>query len=400
MAPPRLATAGAYISRIRSLAHTPQRSRPVPAAPADRAWLAARDLVLRYGWNAVAYQILNPGMRLWFSGAGDAVAGYASFGRVRIIAGAPVCRPERLRDVALELEADAATHGERVVFFGAGARLEQVYATRADHALVRIGAQPVWEPHAWPDIVRAKASLRAQLNRARNKGVRVREWTAERAGHAGSLRAVLREWLDTRGLPPLHFLVTPDLFDTLQDRRIFVAERDGEVVGFLIATAIPARDGWLVEQWPRTRSAPNGTTHLLIDAAMRAFAAAGSRYATLGLSPLSEHAGEVGAGQPAWLRFVLHWVRAHGRRFYNFRGLEAFKASAQPMAWEPIFAITPGRRFTPTLLRAIAGAFSSGSPERLVARAVVSAAMKEVHRLHAAGAIAWRLANGGARRHP
>ena len=44
-----------------------------------------------------------------------------------------------------------------------------------------------------------------------------------------------------RGSPPMHFLVTPDLFDTLQDRRIFVAERGETIVGFLVATAIPAR---------------------------------------------------------------------------------------------------------------------------------------------------------------
>ena len=333
---------------------------------------------MRYGWNAVSYQILNPGMRLWFSRAGDAVVGYALFGRVWIIAGAPVCAPERLSDVALEIEADAGRRNERVVFFGAGARLERAYAARGDHSLVCIGAQPTWEPSAWSGIVQHRASLRAQLHRARNKGVRIEEWSPARAERAQVLRAVLREWLATRGLPPLQFLVTPDLFGNLGDRRIFVATRDGDVVGYLIATVIPARHGWLVEQWPRRRSAPNGTTHLLVDAAMRAFDAAGARYATLGLSPLSDHAGELGAGQPAWLRFVLRWIRAHGRRFYNFRGLEAFKASAQPMAWEPIFAIAPGRRFTPFLLRAIAGAFSGGSPERLLARALLSAAEKEL----------------------
>jgi phosphatidylglycerol lysyltransferase len=349
----------------------------------DPAWDAARELVLRHGWNAVAYQILNPGMRLWFAAANDAVAGYQTFGRIRIIAGAPVCAPERLRDVSAELEADANDHGERVVFFGAGARLEQVYAGRTDHAFVRLGAQPVWEPHAWPAIVRGKASLRAQLHRAHNKDVRVEEWAAEHARSAPALRAVLHEWLGMRGLPPLGFLVTPDLLETLADRRIFVATRarEREVVGFLIATPIPARAGWLVEQWPRTRTAPNGTTHLLVDAAMHAFAESGSRYATLGLAPLSEHAGAVGAGQPAWLRFVLHWVKAHGRRFYNFKGIEAFKASVQPMTWEPVFAIAQGDRFTPQMLRAVAGAFSAGSPERLVAQAMVSAASKELRRL-------------------
>jgi phosphatidylglycerol lysyltransferase len=340
-------------------------------------WELARQLVLRFGWNAVAYQILNPGMRLWFSREGDAVAGYASFRGVWVVAGAPVCAHERLDSVAAELERDAGERRHQVLFFGAGERLETVSSERGDHCLVPLGAQPVWEPAAWPSIVRGKASLRAQLNRARNKGVVVHEWSPSHAQESQQLRDVLREWLDSRGLPPLQFLVTPDLLDTLGDRRIFVAEQAGDVMGFLVATRIPARAGWLVEQWPRRRSAPNGTTHLLVDAAMRAFDADGSQYATLGLSPLSDQAGPIGAGQPLWLRFFLQWIRAHGRRFYNFRGLEAFKSSARPMTWEPIFAIAPGGRLNPFTLRAIAGAFSDGSPERLLARAILSGVAKE-----------------------
>ena len=346
----------------------------------DADWLAAHALVMRHGWNAVAYQILNPGIRLWFSRAGDAVAGYVPFAGTWVVAGAPVCARERLSSAATELEADAVGRGARVLFFGAGDRLERVYARREGHSLVRLGAQPVWDPAAWSDIVRRKASLRAQLNRARNKGVRIEEWPAARAGTSDTLRSVLREWLATRGLPPLSFLVVPDILDTLDDRRTFVAERDGRVVGFLIGTPVPARGGWLVEEWPRTRDAPNGTTHSLVDAAMRAFAADRSSYVTLGLAPLAEHGGGSLAEQPAWLRVVLRWVRAHGRRFYNFAGLEAFKASMQPMEWEPIYAIAPGGRFTPRMLRAVAGAFSAGDPERLVLRALRSAAREEVRR--------------------
>jgi phosphatidylglycerol lysyltransferase len=346
----------------------------------DAGWHAARALVMRHGWNAVAYQILNPGMRHWFARAGDAVAGYAPFGSTWVVAGAPVCAPQRLASAATELEADAVGRGARVLFFGAGERLERVYARRAGHSLVRLGAQPVWDPAEWPDIVRRKASLRAQLNRARNKGVRIEEWSAARAQSSDALRAVLREWLATRGLPPLSFLVVPDILDTLGDRRTFVAERDGRVVGFLIGTPVPARSGWLVEEWPRTRDAPNGTTHSLVDAAMRAFAADGSSYATLGLAPLAEHGADGLDAPPAWLRAVLRWVRAHGRRFYNFAGLEAFKAGMQPRAWEPIYAIAPGGRFTPRMLRAVAGAFSAGNPELLVARAVRSAVREELRR--------------------
>ena len=178
----------------------------------------------------------------------------------------------------------------------------------------------------------------------------------------------------------------PDLLDNVADRRVFVAERAGRVVGFLVGTPVPARHGWLVEEWPRTRDAPNGTTHSLVDAAMRAFASDDCAYVTLGLAPLAQHGGRGVTGQPAWLRVMLRWVRAHGRRFYNFAGLEAFKASMEPIAWEPIYAIAPGGRFTPRMLRAVAGAFSGGNPERLVARAIVSAAREEIRR--------WRRSRG------
>ena len=336
--------------------------------------------MLRHGWNAVAYQILNPGMQHWFSQDGQAVAGFVSFGGVRVVAGAPVCAAEHLEAAAAELASDAKARRERVLYFGAGARLERAYSDRADHSLVRLGAQPVWDPGAWPEIVRRKASLRAQLNRARNKGVRIDEWPPSRARSSEVLRTVLREWLATRGLPPLAFLVQPDILDNLDDRRVFVAERAGRVVGFLVGTPVPARRGWLVEEWPRTRDAPTGTTHSLVDTAMRAFASDASAYVTLGLAPLAEHGGGDAADQPAWLRVMLRWVRAHGRRFYNFAGLEAFKASMEPMEWEPIYAIAPGGRFTPRMLRAVAGAFSAGNPERLVARAIVSAAREEIRR--------------------
>ncbi|HEX7941704.1 MAG TPA: hypothetical protein VF488_07845, partial [Gemmatimonadaceae bacterium] len=71
--------------------------------------------MLRHGWNAVAYQILNPGMQLWFSQARDAVAGFATYAHVCVVAGAPVCAPERLGAVAAELDADTARRGERVL---------------------------------------------------------------------------------------------------------------------------------------------------------------------------------------------------------------------------------------------------------------------------------------------
>jgi phosphatidylglycerol lysyltransferase len=358
------------------------------AAGAPGAWDRARALVLAHGWNAVAYQILNPGIAHWFDPAGDAVIGYARHGRTRVVAGAPVCAEPRLADVAATFAADARRAGERVLYFGAGERLERLYAGRGDHALVALGAQPWWEPARWTARVQGHRSLRAQLQRARNKRVRVTEWPASLAAGHPALRAVLARWLAGRGLPPLHFLVEPHTLDCLADRRVFVAARDDavgtHVVAFLVATPIPARRAWLLEQWPRLREAPNGTVELLVDAAVRALAAAGAEAVTMGLAPLSRRVPGSrlpGGPPPAWLGLALGWARAHGRRFYDFDGLDAFKAKFRPEEWEPIYAVAEGPRFPPAALWAIAGVFGGGSPLALARRAGAMAVWAELARL-------------------
>lgn len=337
----------------------------------------ARALVLEFGWNATAYQILNPGIAHWFSASGDAVLGYARFHGVYVVAGAPVCADTRLAAVVDEFEREVRDGGRHVCYFGAEGRLERVLRADAARAFVILGAQPTWRPSSWAPIVAGHASLRAQIHRALNKGMEVTEWSAARARGRVDLWRCLQEWGATRGLPPMHFLVEPRTLDRLEDRRVFVAERPGfGVVGFLLASPVPRRRGWLVEQIIRGRGATNGTNELLIDTAMRAFAADGAEYATLGLSPLSRRARLDETANPAWLRWVLARVRAHGRRFYNFDGLDAFKAKLAPERWEPIYAITDERRALPRTLVAIAAAFSGGSPVAFVARAMLGAARR------------------------
>jgi phosphatidylglycerol lysyltransferase len=180
-----------------------------------------------------------------------------------------------------------------------------------------------------------------------------------------------------RGLPALHFLIETETLARMTDRRVFVARLDSRVVGFLIASPVPQRRGWLIEQNLRGNDAPNGTTELLLDTGVRALAAEGAEFITLGLAPLSHLAASPQQENPLWLRFLLAWLRAHGRRFFNFRGLENFKAKFQPIRWDPVYAIANESNFSPTTLYAIATAFSNGSPIALVTRGMLKAIRTE-----------------------
>ena len=347
----------------------------------------ARRLVMAHGWNAAAYQILNPGLALWFAPHDQAVVGFVETGggggwrRTWVAAGAPVCEAAFLEEAARRFEHDAARRGARVTWFGADRRLREALLPSSTHSEMRLGAQPVWSPERWPQILASKASLRAQVNRARNKGVQVRLLPADEPA-PGALRPVLADWLRTRPMPAMHFMVEPDTLGRLADRRVFVAERGGAPVAYLVASPVPARRGWLVEQIIQGKgglapSAPNGTATLLLDAAMRAAADSSAQYVTLGLSPLS-HRAAADAADPFWLQALLGWVRLHGRRFYNFDGLETFKAKFMPDRWDPLSAITTEPEPSPLTLYAIAAAFAGRqTPAGLVARAVGMAVRDE-----------------------
>ncbi len=337
----------------------------------------ARDLVMRYGWNTTCFQIVNPGIEYWFGDDGRSVVGFVTSGNVRVVAGAPVCRGEDLDEVAENFEIDAAQNKETVCYFGAEARLESVYRDSKDHAFVLLGAQPVWHPSEWPSIVAKNSSIRAQLNRARNKGVVINEWSVEQARNNADLHECLHLWLTSKGLPPLHFVIEPETLDRLENRRVFVAERDGRVEAFLVLSPIPERHGWLTEQFPHRPGAPNGTVELMMDAAIRGLAEDGFEYITLGLSPLSKRAKIEPFDNPVWLRILLAWMRKHGQRFYNFDGLDRFKSKLAPEYWEPVFAISNEKEFSGKTLFSIARAFSNDHPIRVLAGGLVKAISTE-----------------------
>lgn len=351
----------------------------ITETPKDPASIElVREIVLLNGWNSTSYQIINPGIKYWFSAAKDSVVGFVSCNGVRVVAGAPISLSGKIAETAKQFENEAAKNGERVCYVCAEERLESIYDTSEKHSKVLLGAQPIWTPANWAEIIKTHKSLRAQLNRARNKGVTVEEWSRERSHESPQLKKCLVKWLGKKGLPPLRFLVEPNTLGRLFDRRIFVAAGDGDIYGFVVLSPIAQRNGWLFEQFIHRPGAPNGTVELMIDFAMRKLAEDGYDFATLGLSPLSKRADVPRFDNPLWLRIVLAWMKKHGQRFFNFEGLDAFKAKLQPEKWEPVFAISNEPRFSFRTFYAITSAFSGNATVRLFAGGILRAAVTEI----------------------
>ena len=148
-------------------------------------------------------------------------------------------------------------------------------------------------------------------------------------------------------MPPMGFLVHVEPFSFAAERRLFIAARGAEIVGFAGVVPVFARNGWFIEDLIRAPGAPNGTVEALVDAAMRDAAALGSDYVTLGLAPLS---GEV----PSALRFASKL----GSAFYDFEGVQAFKAKFRPRQWVPIYLTYPSEQRAESAVRDALAAFA------------------------------------------
>ncbi|MGA7615591.1 MAG: DUF2156 domain-containing protein [Thermoanaerobaculia bacterium] len=337
----------------------------------------ALELLRRYGRNATSFQILEPDFKYWFQND-DTCVGYVDTGSAWVAAGAPVTAEENFATAVEGFVAAAAAEGRRVAFFAAESQLTETSGL----AHLRIGVQPCWRPSSWREKIRRHRSLREQLRRARAKGLTVERLAPERVRDPAArseLDGLLDEWIRSRPMPPMAFLVDLAPFSFPEERRYFVARREGRVEGILVAVPIYQRKGWLFEDLLRRPGSPNGTTESLVAAAFEALAEEGSEHATLGLAPL---AGDVG-----WLRWARDWMGG----FYNFRGVYGFKQKFDPDEWEPVYLAWPrGRNQLMVLYDALA-AFARGHVFRFAFSALFRAP-SIVMRLLALLTIPWGLA--------
>lgn len=291
------------------------------------------DLLRRFGRSTVSFHALDPDMAVWRTRKG-AVA-YVDTGSAWVTTGSPLGAIEDWPALTRNFIRTARLAHRRVCFCATEERFEHIERLES----LKLGAQPVWEPRLWPDVVasaRAKG-LREQLRRARAKHVVVRELDARALSESSPLsrdvRDLVSRWLASQEAAPLRFLLEVQVLHRAHERRTFVALRNGRVVALLGAVPIYARQGWFFRDLVRDPSAPNGTSELLFDAALRAVATSGCERVTMGLVPFAQN-------DERWGRLV----QLLGRRFYNFSGLERFRRRLLPQHWEPVFLRYPKRQ--------------------------------------------------------
>jgi phosphatidylglycerol lysyltransferase len=303
----------------------------------DLAWLVpllgrARDGLVLTGDKQV---LTDP--------AGKTAIAFARQGTTRVALGSTFGDPGQAPALIRRFLADARQNGERAAF----------YAVTPDELPMLLGARLVATKLGERAIIDLPAfnlkGTRFQNLRTRRSKLSREGWTIELVkGDAlrrwlPVLAPVSAAWLERHGGREKRFSLGTFEPAYLLHTDVLLAHRDGKVAAFL--NLVKARGEVLIDLIRAAPDAPHGCTEALIAEAALICQARGDTRLDLGCAPLAGLPSIHEA--PFWGRLGRLMARA-GRRWYDFKGLRAFKEKFCP-TWEPVYLVHHKGALLPTL---------------------------------------------------
>ena len=333
-----------------------------------------------HGYNAHSLVSIAPGARFWTCPEIEGAITYNEFGKVWLVPGDPLVSLENATELTRRFIETAREEGRFTAFLPATERFA-VQAAPLGLRAVKIAAAPYFDLTSWgPRGDRAKKA-RAGVNQARRAGVRVTRVHCIDQTLKEETAYLCQSWLKTRRCAmKFGWLFALDPFQHAARKKFFTArDSAGNLVGFLAASPIPAREGWYLEDVLRLPSAPGGTADLLVVEALNLLKLEGAKVATLGTSPLARDgsvAPEVGNNE--LVANVVRIATGYFAVFYNFEGLRRFKTKFAPTWWESEYVLFPRDMMAPPhILRAFIQAIAPDGASKLVARQLARAIRPE-----------------------
>lgn len=324
--------------------------RPVvvrqPARPDERA--RARAIVEAHGCSSLARFALFDDKSYFFSPGGSVVACVVK-GRVALALADPIGPEGDLAPTVVAFKDHCARNDWTPAFYQVPLNHLDVYKAAGFRALC-VGREGVVDLATFTLAGNANKDLRTAVNRLTRLGHRTEVHPPPLSDDLlNELRTLSDEWLTMMRGRELRFAT--GWFDDDYIRHsvvIAVHTPDGHISAFANVVPEYRRSEATVDLMRRRREVVNGAMDFLF-VAMLAWAKE-RKYAafSLGLSALAgvgEHSDD-----PVVER-ALRYIYEHVNRFYNFKGLHAFKDKFRP-CWEPRYLIYPG----PATLPAVAAA--------------------------------------------
>ena len=318
----------------------------LPARPDERA--RARVIVEAHGRSSLARFTLFDDKSYFFSPGGSVVA-FVVKGRVALALADPIGPEDDLAPTVAAFKDRCARNDWQPALYQVPPDHLDVYRAAGFHALC-VGREGIVDLTTFTLAGKANQDLRSAVNRLTKLGYRTEVHQPPLGDDLlRELRAISDEWLTMMHGEELRFATGWFDDDYIRHSPVIAVHTPASPIS-AFANIVPEyqSNDVTVDLMRRRREVVNGTMDFLF-AAMLTWAKE-QKYAgfSLGLSALAgvgEHSDDLAVER------ALRYIYEHVKRFYNFKGLHAFKDKFRPR-WEPRYLIYPG----PATLPAVAAA--------------------------------------------
>lgn len=330
--------------------------RPVlvrqPATAAERA--RAKTIVESFGCSSLARYTLFEDKSYYFSPGGTMLA-FVVKGRIALVLGDPIGPPEDVI-TALESFKDYCAHNDwQASYYQVHPNFLQFYKS-AGYSALCIGQEAVVNLSSFTLEGKSGKEFRTVINRFNRMGYQTAVYQPPLGKELlNELRSISDEWLTMQHGAEMRF--ASGWFDDDYVRNsvvMAVLAADGRIRAFANLVPEYQRNEMAIDLMRRRRESENGTMDYLFGGIFQWAKGQGLATFNLGLSALSgigEHSDD------PIIERALRYIYENVDRFYNFKGLHAFKEKYNP-EWQPRYLIYPNPASLPLVARALVQATS------------------------------------------
>jgi phosphatidylglycerol lysyltransferase len=306
------------------------------ASPRDCS--RANEIVQRFGRTSLARFTLLPDKAYFFSPGGTMFA-FVHKGRVALVLGDPI-GPEPDLAEALKAFKDHCSRNDWLpAFYQVQPDYLDLYRSIGLDALM-IGQEAIVDLSAFTLEGKAGKEFRTTLNKMDRLGHRAEMHLPPLSDELiQNLRDVSNEWLTSMHGTELKFSVGGFDDDYIRSSPVMtISAPDGTISAFANVVAEYRRNELTADLMRRRHQIENGTMDFLFISLLNWAREQGAASFSLGLSALS---GLDSAADNLSTERALKFIYENVNRFYNFKGLHAFKEKFHPQ-WQPRYLVHPG----------------------------------------------------------
>lgn len=321
----------------RGLVRLPRRRRDQDAETVDD--LARAVALLPHQRNASAGLVRLGDKRLLFSDCGQGFIMYARQGRSLVALFDPVGPKHLWAPLVEKFIAEARRSRSRPVFYQVSADFLPLTVDMRLQPL-KLGEQAVVDLTTFTLAGGDWLKLRRSINRAERDGLAFEFVPADAvAPILDELQAVSDSWLCAHQAAEKGFSLGTFDRDYVAAGPVAIIRLEGKIVAFATLMTASSSGDAFIDLMRHVPGVHRGMMDLLFVKSMETLKGQGFQTLNLGMAPLAGLSDNRRA--PAW-NHIARQIHEHGERFYNFRGVRAFKEKFDP-DWQPRYLAVAGQ---------------------------------------------------------